>query len=106
MAHCSMPAVIRTWISGVPTAKALFAKRGDRYPAQRANAQHLEWDNSTAAWRIDIAWPSTTAAKDGITDQDDASSAITRIDGSSSGHVMVEDKDDLAYIADPKGDLR
>ena len=100
MPHYSILAVTPTsedWIPEyLPAANALVAKHGGRYLARTARHEQLEGDDTSAALRILIEWPSADAAHAFMADPDYVPHLAARRDGSISFHFLVEGKDDLA----------
>ena len=74
----------------------LVAKHGGRYLARTAEHERLEGDAQDPALRVVIEWPSRDAAKAFMSDPAYVPHLEARTAGSSSSHVLIAGKDDLA----------
>ena len=85
------------WIPDyLPTANALVAKHGGTYLARTQEHTQVEGQDTPAALRIVIEWPSRDAAMNFMNDPDYAPHLAARTNGSESFHFLIEGKDDLA----------
>lgn len=100
MAYYSVLAVTPTsedWIPDyIGPANRLVAQYGGKYLARTASHSQLEGEESNAALRIVIEWPSREAAEGFMKDADYAPHLAARTEGSNSFHFLIEGKDDLA----------
>lgn len=85
------------WIEGyLGAVNGLVAGHGGKYLARTASHERLEGDDDGAALRVIIEWPSKEAAHAFMNDAEYAPHLKARTEGSTSGHVLIEGKDDLA----------
>ena len=85
------------WIEDyLPNANALVTKHGGRYLARTAEHEQVEGDDSPAALRIVIEWPTREAAVAFENDPDYQPYLETRLANSKSNHFVIDGKDDLA----------
>ncbi|MEM9709791.1 MAG: DUF1330 domain-containing protein [Pseudomonadota bacterium] len=85
------------WIPDyLPTANKLVAAHGGTYLARTASHDQIEGDDTPAALRIVIKWPSKEAAMNFMKDPDYVPHLAARHAGSESFHFLIEGKDDLA----------
>lgn len=100
MAYYSVLAVTPTsedWIPDyIGPANALVAEHGGRYLARTASHEQIEGEDSPAALRIVIEWPSREAAHAFMSDERYVPHLKARTAGSQSVHFLIEGKDDLA----------
>lgn len=100
MTYYSVLAVTPTtdeWIPGyIEPANKLVAKYGGKYLARTSTHEQIEGENSEAALRIVIEWPSAEAAKSFMSDPEYVPHLKERTAGSNSVHFLIEGKDDLA----------
>ena len=100
MAYYSVLAVTPTsedWIPDyIGPANRLVAQYGGKYLARTANHSQLEGEDSAAALRIVIEWPTKEAAEGFMKDAEYAPHLEARTNGSLSFHFLIEGKDDLA----------
>ena len=100
MTYYSVLAVTPTsddWIPDyIGPANKLVAKYGGTYLARTSSHEQLEGSAQDAALRIVIEWPSREAAVNFMNDPEYGPHLKARTAGSTSFHVLVEGKDDLA----------
>ncbi|MEL7115112.1 MAG: DUF1330 domain-containing protein [Pseudomonadota bacterium] len=85
------------WIADyLPAANALVAAHGGTYLARTASHEQVEGDETPAALRIVIEWPSKEAATNFMNDPAYKSHLEARTAGSESFHYLIEGQDDLA----------
>lgn len=100
MAFYSVLAVTPTtedWIPDyVGPANKLVAQYGGKYLARTTSHEQVEGEDTPAALRIVIEWPSRQAAVDFMNDAEYAPHLAARTAGSNSFHYLIEGKDDLA----------
>lgn len=99
MTYFSILAVTPTddgWVSDyIGPANRLVAKHGGKYLARIANHEQIEGEDTPAALRIIIEWPSKEAASAFMSDPEYAPHLNARTAGSKSFRYLVEAKDDL-----------
>lgn len=100
MAYYSVLAVTPTtedWIPDyIEPANKLVAQYGGKYLARTTSHEQVEGEDTPAALRIVIEWPSRQAALDFMNDAEYAPHLAARTAGSNSYHFLIEGKDDLA----------
>lgn len=100
MAYYSVLAVTPTsedWIPDyLPTANKLVAAHGGKYLARTATHEQVEGEDTPAALRIVIEWPSKEAAVAFMNDAEYKPHLEARTAGSQSFHFLIDGKDDLA----------
>lgn len=100
MAYYSVLAVTPTTEDWIPDyigpANKLVAQYGGKYLARTASHEQVEGEDTPAALRIVIEWPSRQAALDFMNDAEYAPHLAARTAGSNSFHFLIEGKDDLA----------
>ena len=100
MSYYSILAVTPSTEDWVPDyigpANRLVAKHGGKYLARTATHEQIEGEDTPAALRIIIEWPTKDAAKAFMSDPAYAPHLEARAAGSSSFHFLVDAVDDLA----------
>ena len=85
------------WIPDyVGPANRLVAKHGGKYLARTATHEQIEGEDTPAALRIIIEWPTKDAAQAFMRNPEYATHLEARTAGSSSFHFLVDAADDLA----------
>ncbi len=86
-----------TWIPAyVAETGVIVAKYGGKYLARTATHKQIEGDDSPAALRLIIEWPSKENALNFMKDSEYVPHLKARTAGSNSHHYLIEAKDDLA----------
>ncbi|MEM1126385.1 MAG: DUF1330 domain-containing protein [Bacteroidota bacterium] len=87
----------KDWVEGyLPVANKLVTQHGGRYLARTATHERLEGEGEDVTLRIVIEWPSMEAARAFENDPVYQPYLQTRLEHSTSHHVLVEGTDDLA----------
>ncbi len=85
------------WIPDyVASATSLVIQHGGNYLARTAAHERLEGQGDEVGLRVIIEWPSKEAAKAFMNDPAYAPLLAVRAAGSTSHHILIEGKDDLA----------
>ncbi len=100
MTHYSVLDVTPTnddWIEDyLPTANKVIARHGGTYLARTSSHERLEGEGREVALRIIIEWPSAEAARAFESDPEYQPHLEERLANSTSNHVLIAGKDDLA----------
>ena len=85
------------WIADyLPTANRLIAKHGGKYLARTAEHEQIEGVPAQVGLRIIIEWPSKDAAQAFENDPEYKPHLDARLSNSTSEHILIAGKDDLA----------
>lgn len=100
MSYYSILAVTPTsedWIPDyIGPANRLVAKHGGKYLARTATHEQVEGEDTPAALRIIIEWPTKDAAQAFMSDPEYVPHLQARTAGSTSFHFLVDAVDDLS----------